>query len=124
MHGAGDFFNGGRRLDADLGGFVGGAGNLVGAGRNLRGAITGRADNFLQPVGHAHESVAESVALGTRGDFDREISFGDGHRDAGHFLQVGDHVVEGGGQGADFVIAVDINVLVEVAGVADFLGDS
>src|SRR6202040_1388460 len=63
------------------------------------------------------------VALGARRDFDREITFGDGHGNAGHFLQVRDHVVEGGGQRANFVVAVDVDVLVEVAGVADFLGD-
>jgi len=31
VHGAGDFLDRGRGLDADLGGFVGGAGNLIGA---------------------------------------------------------------------------------------------
>jgi len=31
--------------------------------------------------------------------------------------------LECGGQGADFVVAMDVNVLVEVARVADFLGD-
>ena len=39
---------------------------------------------------------------------------------AGHFLQVRHHIVEGGGQRADFVVAVDVDVLIEVAGIANF----
>src|SRR5262249_4042744 len=123
VHGAGDFFNGGGSLHADFGGFIGGASDLIAAGGDLGSGIAGGANDFLEAVGHADEGVAEGIALGTRGDFHGEIAFGDGHGNAGHFLQVGDHVVKGGGQGADFVVAVNINVLVEVAGIADFLGD-
>jgi len=120
VHGAGDFFNRGGGLDADLCGFVCGAGNLIRTRGNLTRGIARGADKILQAVGHAQECIAESVPLGTRHDFDGQIAFGHGHGDAGHFLQISDHIVEGGGQGANFVVAVNINVLVEVAGVADF----
>ena len=123
VHGAGDFLDGGRGLDADLGGFVGGAGNLIGAGGDLGSAVAGGAHDFLQAVGHPEEGIAKGIALGARNHFDGEIAFGDGHGDAGHFLQVSDHIVEGGGESANFVVAMDINVLVEIAGIADFLGD-
>src|SRR2546430_16349473 len=46
------------------------------------------------------------------------------YRDTGHFLEIGDHVVKRGGQSADFIVAVDINVLIEVAGIADFASRS
>ena len=49
-----------------------------------------------------------------------EIAFRDGHGNAGHFFQVRDHIVEGGRQRADFVVAVNVDVLIEVAGIADF----
>ena len=71
-------------------------------------------------MGHAHESIAQGVAFGTRYDFDGQIAFGYGHGDAGHFLQISNHIVEGSGQGANFVVAVNINVLIEIARVADF----
>ncbi len=123
VHGAGDFFDGGRGLDADLCGFIGGTSDLTGAGGNLRSAVARGADDCLQAVGHAHEGVAERVALRARCDFDGKVAFGNGHGDAGHFLQVRDHVVERGSECANFVVSVNINVLVEVARVADFLGD-
>ncbi len=107
-------------MHADFCGFVGGAGDLIRTGGNLSGGIAGGANDFLQPVSHANESVAQSIALGARHDFDGQIAFGDGHGEGGHFLQVRDHVVESGGQGADFIVAVNVNVLVEVARVADF----
>src|SRR5262249_32295911 len=123
VHGAVDFFNGGGSLHADLGGLIGGAGDLVAAGRDLGSGVARGAHDFLQTVGHADEGIAEGVALGARGDFHGEIAFGDGHGDAGHFFQVGNHVVEGGGQGPDFVVSMNVDVLIEVAGVADFLRD-
>src|SRR5260370_29335387 len=50
MHGAGDLFNRRRSLDADLGGFIRSASNLIGASRNLAGGIPGGANKFLQTV--------------------------------------------------------------------------
>jgi len=47
VHSAGDFFNGGRGLDADLGGFVGGASDLIRTGGNLTSGIAGGADKVL-----------------------------------------------------------------------------
>jgi hypothetical protein len=122
VHGAGDFLDGRGGLHANFGGFVGSAGDLIGAGRNLAGGIACGAHEGLQAVRHAHERVAQGIALRTRDNFDAEIAFGHGHGDAGHFLKVGDHVVEGGGQGADFIVTVNVDVLVKIAGVADFAG--
>ena len=76
-----------------------------------------------KPVRHAKEGVAESVALGARHNFHGQVAFGDGHGDAGHFLEVGDHIVEGSRQRADFVVAVNVDVLIEIAGIANFAGD-
>ena len=56
-------------------------------------------------------------------DFHGEVAFGNGHGDAGHFFQVGDHIVESSGQSADFVVAMNIDVLIEVAGIANFARD-
>src|SRR6267142_1481251 len=123
VHGAGDFFDGRGSLNADLGRFIGSASNLVGAGRDLSGGIARGADQFLQAMGHAKEGVAESVALGARHDFHGEVAFGDGHGNAGHLLEVGHHIVEGGGESSDFIVAVNVNVLIEIAGVANFARD-
>src|SRR6266700_4611434 len=123
VHGAGDFFNRGGSLDADLGGLIGSASDLIGTGRDLPGGIAGGPHELLQTVGHAKEGIAERVAPGAGHDFDGQIAFGNRHGNAGHLLEVSDHVVEGGGESANFVIAVNIDVLVEVAGVADFTGD-
>ena len=43
---------------------------------------------------------------------------------AGHLLQVNNHVAEGSCQFANFVFAIDINSVVEIAGVADFASDT
>ncbi len=123
VHGAGDFLNRGGSLHTDFGGFIGGSGDLIGAGGYLTGGITGGADQILKTVGHSQESIAERVALRAGHDLDGEIAFGDGHGNAGHLLEVGDHVVERGGQGADFVGPMDINVLVEVTGIANLTCD-
>src|SRR5882762_2007129 len=117
VHGAGDFFNCGRRLHADFGGFVCGTGNLTGSRGNLAGGIARGANKVLQSVGHAKESIAQRVALGARDNFHAQVAFGNGHGDAGHFFQVRHHVVKGGGQRTNFVVAVNINVLIEITGV-------
>src|SRR6266478_4389734 len=86
-------------------------------------SIAGGPHELLQTVGHAKEGVAEGVAPGAGHDFDGQIAFGNRHGNAGHLLEVSDHVVEGGGESANFVIAVNVDVLIEIAGVADFTGD-
>ena len=78
VHRAGDFFDCGGSLDADLCGFVGRACDLIRTGGNLSGGIARRANEILQAVLHADESVAERVALRTRNDFDGEVAFGNG----------------------------------------------
>src|SRR6266704_2446928 len=123
VHGAGDFFNRGGGLDADLGGLISSASDLIGTGRDLPGGIAGGPHELLQTVGHAKEGIAEGVAPGAGHDFDGQIAFGNRHGNAGHLLEVSDHVVEGGGESANFVVAVNIDVLIEIAGVADFTGD-
>ena len=72
-----------------------------------------------QALDHPLESVAQRVALRTRLHFDRQIAAGDGFRNRGHLLQVSHHVVEGAGQFADLVLAADVDVVVQVAGIAD-----
>src|SRR5580658_7494880 len=69
---------------------------------------------------HAKESVAESVALGTGDNFHGEVAFGDGHGNVRHFLQVGDHIIKGSRESADFVVTVNVDVLVEISGIANF----
>src|SRR6266481_1067153 len=71
-------------------------------------------------MGHTKESVAESVALRARYDFHTEVTFGYRHGDASHFFEVGDHIIERGGQGTYFVVAMNVDVLIEVAGIANF----
>ncbi len=88
---------------------------MIGARRDLAGGIAGAANEFLQTVGHAKEGITKGVALGTRQDFHGKVAFGDGHGNAGHFLQIGNHVVEGSSQSTDFVGAVNIDALIEVA---------
>ncbi len=86
MHRAGDFLDSRRGLHADLGGFVRGSSHLIGTGGNLTSGITGGAHQLLQAMGHAHESIAKGVALGARNHFNRQVTFSNGHGDAGHLL--------------------------------------
>jgi len=55
-----------------------------------------------------------------RGTTSTVSPFGDAMETPSHLLEVGDHVVEGGGEVPDFVVAVNVNVLIKIAGVADF----
>ncbi len=119
VHGAGNFFDGRGRLHANFGGFIGGTGNLIRTGGNLSGGIASGAHDFLQTVGHAAESVAQGVALRTRNNLDAQIAFGNRHGNGSHFLEVSDKVVESSGESADLIVAMNVNVLIEVAGVAD-----
>ena len=68
------------------------------------------------------KGVAQSVAVGARLDFDRQIAAGNGFGNAGHLFEVGHHVAEGARQLADFVLAVDVDLVFQVAGVADCRG--
>src|SRR5258705_9614155 len=123
VHRAGNFLNGGGSLHADLGGLIGSASHLIRAGGNLSGGIARGANEILQTVRHADERIAKRVALRTRNNFYAQVAFGNGHGNTGHFLEIGDHIVERRGERADFVVAVNIDVLVEIAGVADFTSD-
>src|SRR5882724_6959940 len=116
VHGAGDFFNGRGRLHANFRGFIGGAGNLIRTGGNLSGGIASGAHDFLETVGHATESIAESVALRTRNHLDAQIAFGNRHGNGSHFLEVSDKIVESSGESANLIVAMNVNVLIEVAG--------
>src|SRR5260370_32757288 len=62
VHGACDLFSGGRSLNADLGGFVGRASDLIGTIGNLAGGIAHGAHEILQTGGHTHQDVAYGVA--------------------------------------------------------------
>ena len=123
VHGAGDFVDGRRGLQADLGGFVGGAGHLAGSAGHLRSGIAHVAHQVAQALSTMRTKALPSVSFLERGcDLDREIAAGDGFGDCRHLLQVGDHVVEGSRQFADFVLALDVNFVIEIAGIADLLG--
>src|SRR5260370_6859107 len=63
------------------------------------------------------------MAFRTRNNFDAQIAFGNSHRDAGHFLEVSDKIVESGSERSDLIVAVNVNILIEVARVADFACD-
>ena len=78
---------------------------------------------LLQTMRHAKEGIAEGVSLGAGHNFHAEVAFGDRHGNTRHFFQVGDHIIEGGGQSADFIVAVDVDVLIEVPGVTNFAGN-
>ena len=124
VHGAGDFFNGRRSLHADFRGFVGGAGHLIRTGGNLSRRIARGAHQILQVRATCARKALPRVSRFERGATSMvKIAFSDGHGYAGHFFQVRDHIVEGGGQRPDFVVAVNVDVLIEVAGVGDFSGD-
>ena len=48
-----------------------------------------------------------------------QVASGDGFGNSRHLLEVGDHLVEGAGQFADFVVAAQIDIVLEIAGIAD-----
>ena len=56
-------------------------------------------------------------------NFHGEIAAGNGFRDSSHFTEVLHHVVEGAGQFTHFVAGVDLDSLVEVAGVGNLSGN-
>ena len=74
-----------------------------------------------QAFDHLLEGMPQGVALRTGLDFQRQISAGNRFGNRGHFLQVLDHDGEGARQFSDLVFPLDINVVLEVAGVADLL---
>ena len=80
------------------------------------------ADQIAKALRHAGECFGHGVLLRTRADGDGQLSFGDGSRDGGHFLQVDNHLVEIVGEHAYFIIAVDIDGLIQIAGLADSVG--
>ena len=123
VHSAGDFIDRRRSLHADFGRFLGSVGHLIGAAGYLRGAVAHALHHAAQALGHGGKSVHESVTLGARLDGHGQVAAGDGFGNRGHLLQVSDHVVEVLGQLADLVVAFDINVLVQVAGLADLFGN-
>ena len=89
-----------------------------GAG-DLRRSVAHAAHQSGQAVDHSGEGVAQRVVRGTRLHFQRQVAAGDGFGNCRHLLQVGDHLVEGAGQFADFVVAGRVDVVFEIAGIAD-----
>ncbi len=53
-------------------------------------------------------------------DLHREIAARDSFRKRCHLTQILDHAVESARQFADLVLRVNLNLLIQVAGVADF----
>ena len=68
---------------------------------------------------HPYKGIAQCVALRARSNFHGQLALGNGRRNGGHLFQVRHHIVERSGQRANFVVAMNVNVLVEVARVAD-----
>src|SRR6185369_385836 len=115
MHGASDFINSLRSLQADLGGFVGCSSYLVGGRSDLRRSIAYIAYEAAQAIGHAAESITKHVVFGARLNFLGQITAGNRLGNPCHFLEIGDHAGEILGQLSDFVVAPDINLMVEIA---------
>ena len=92
-----------------------------GAAGHLRGAVAHLADQFAQALRHAREGFGHGVLLRARLDGHEQLPFGDCRGHGGHLLQVDDHLVEILGEHAHFVVAMNINGLVEIAGVADLV---
>src|SRR5438270_54736 len=74
---------------------------------------------FSQSLNHLGEGIAQGVVRGAWLHFEGQIASGNGFRDRRHFLKVGDHLVEGACQFADLIGAGQINVVLQIAGIAD-----
>ena len=77
------------------------------------------ADQSAQAFDHPPESIGQCVIRGTGVHLDAEVAAGDGLGYGSHFLEVLDHRVEGAGELADLVLAVNVNVMVEFSGLPD-----
>src|SRR5579862_2582667 len=108
-----------RGLETDLGGIVRGSGDLVRGAGDLRRSVAHTAHESGKSFDHLGEGVAQSVMAGTRFDLQSQVAAGDGFGNSGHLLEISDHLVEGASQFTDFVIAVQINVVLQIAGIAD-----
>ena len=123
VHRARDFVDGGGGLHADLGGFVGGRGHLSRAAGHLRSAVADLADEIAEAMRHAREGFRHRVLLRPGLDGDGKFALGDGCRNGSHLFQVNDHLVEILGQHSDFVRAMDVDRLIEIAGITDLAGN-
>ncbi len=119
MHGAGDFIDGGRCLHTDAGRLVGRARHLVGTAGHLCGAVAYAAHERTQAFHHAREGMAEGIVGRKRLHFDGQIAARDGFRGRRHAFQVTDHGAEAARQLADFVLALAVDFVVQVAGFPD-----
>src|SRR5882762_5163824 len=85
VHGAGDFVNGTRCLQADLRRLVRSRGNLRRSAGHLRSCIAHGADQVVQTFHHAQEATAQGVALGTGLHVNGEVAARDLLGECGHF---------------------------------------
>ena len=123
VHGAGDFVDGGRSLQADFCGFVRSSGHLIGSAGHLRGGVANISHQAPQPLNHARESIAQRVVFGARARIHGQISAGDFLRKGGHLFQIVHRGRKGPSQLSDFVIALKIDFVIEVACGPDLMGD-
>src|SRR5262249_1151204 len=124
MHRAGDFVDGGRGLQADLGGFIGCSSHLPGSASHLCRGIAHVFHQAAQAFHHFLERVAQGVAVGPGLNFDCQIAPGNRLGKSGHLFQVLHHGVESSCQFANLVLPLDIDVVVEITSLANPLGDS
>ena len=119
MHGAHHLVDRGGRVQADLGGILRSAGDLIGAAGHLLRTIADTAYQPREPFGHAIRGFSQGVALRPGLHFHGEVALGDGFLDGCGPLQVGEHIAERLCQLPNFVPAVDFDLLFQIAGVAD-----
>ena len=119
VHRAGDFVDGRGGLHADLGRFVGSARHLSRAAGDLRSAVAHLADQLAQALRHPRECLSHGVLLRARLDGHGQLAFGNRRGNGGHFFQMDDHFVEIFGEEPDFVVAMNVDGLIEIARIAD-----
>ena len=77
----------------------------------------------MEALNHFGKSVGRGVASGARRNGNGELAFGDGSGNGGHAFDVSDHLVEIFGEETDFVIAMNVDGLIDISGITDFAGD-
>ena len=90
---------------------------------HLRGSVSDVANQTAQTLGHFCEGVAQGIALRARCNVDVQVASGDGFGNRGHLLEVGDHSIESATQLPDFIIALHIDLVIQITGITDLLRD-
>ena len=106
-------------MQADFCRLIRRARDLRGSARHLRGRIFDVAYEISQSFSHFGECVAQSVVLRSRPDLHTQIAAGNGFGQRRHFFEVGNHGVKGSPQVPNLVVSLNIDLVVEVPGLAD-----